>query len=169
MQNKTDLRKEIKQARKNIPDPDKLSRRIADKIRKSDIYNKANHVLLFYPMKYEINLLTLLEDNKIFYFPKVNGEDLLVCPAGPEYKKSNFGIYEPCSNPVPPEIIDIAIVPALAVDKDNYRLGYGGGFYDRFLYKYPKIKTLVPIQSLFVYNQLPHDENDIPVNYVITE
>ena len=48
---------------------------------------------------------------------------------------SNFGIKEPCSEPVAPDILDLIIVPALMVDKNGYRLGYGGGFYDRFLKK----------------------------------
>ena len=168
MLEKTHIRTIFKEERKKL-DIALISKDIVKNIRSSDFYKNAEHVMLFYPLKYEINLLDLLNDNKKFYFPKVHGENLLVCPYEPsvKFEKAAFNIYEPCSAPVFPEILDLIFVPALAVDKNNFRLGYGGGFYDRFL-KTCDAVTAVPIYENFVVEELPHDDYDVRVDYIIT-
>lgn len=168
MLDKTHLRIRFKEERKKI-NIDEISNSIVQNIRNSDFYKSSNHVMLFYPLRYEINLLPLMNDTKKFYFPKVNGENLLVCPCSEEtiFKKSSLKINEPCSNPVSPEALDLIFVPALAVDRKNYRLGYGGGFYDRFL-KNSKALSVVPICEDFIVESLPYEEFDIPVHKVIT-
>ena len=170
MDNKTDLRIRAKSIRKNL-DINSISLFFVEKIRQLDYYQKAKNILLFYPMKYEINLLPLLDDEKNFYFPKVYEEQLLICP----YKKgdivinSELNIKEPCSNPVNPQILDLVIVPALMADSQGFRLGYGGGFYDRFLAENPHVKTVLPIPEELYVEKLPRDEFDIPVDYVIVK
>lgn len=167
MENKTALRTEIKSLRKNL-DTTGISKILVEKIKIHQVFKSADNVMLYYPLKYEINLLELLKEDKNFYFPKVDGENLLVCPYNDNFQKSELNILEPCSEPVSAEILDLIIVPALAIDKSNYRLGYGGGFYDKFLSKNPGIKTLVPICSKFVYEKLPHEDFDVPVDYAVT-
>lgn len=168
MENKTALRTEIKSLRKNL-DITGISKILVEKIKMHQAFKSADNVMIYYPLKYEINLLELLKEDKNFYFPKVDGENLLVCPYNDNFQKSELNILEPCSEPVSAEILDLIIVPALAIDKSNYRLGYGGGFYDKFLSKNPGIKTLVPICSKFVYEKLPHEDFDVPVDYVVTD
>ena len=147
MENKTALRTEIKSLRKNL-DITGISKILVEKIKMHQAFKSADNVMLYYPLKYEINLL--------------------VCPYNDNFQKSELNILEPCSEPVSAEILDLIIVPALAIDKNNYRLGYGGGFYDKFLSKNPGIKTLVPICSKFVYEKLPHEDFDVPVDYAVT-
>lgn len=168
MDEKTDLRIKAKSIRKGL-DIGNISQKLVDKIRQNDDYINAKNILIYYPKVYEINFLALLNDDKCFYLPKVNGKDLFVCPykCGDILKKSDFNIEEPCSEPVDGIIIDLAIVPALAVDKKNIRLGYGGGFYDRFLAKYPNIKTIVALPEQLCFNKLPSENFDIPVDIVI--
>ena len=168
MLDKTHIRTIFKEERKKL-DIALISKDIVKNIRSSDFYKNAEHVMLFYPLKYEINLLDLLNDNKNFYFPKVAGENLLVCPydGSIRLEKSSLNIYEPVSEPVEAEILDLIFVPALAVDKNNFRLGYGGGFYDRFL-KTIDVITAVPIYENFVVEELPHDDYDVRVDYIIT-
>ncbi len=168
MERKEDLRVKIKEIRKNL-DAVSASERIAGKICNSDCFINAKNVMLFYPMRYEINLLGLLNTGKNFYFPKVDGKKLLVCPACEEFEKSALSILEPCSEPVRADLLDLIIVPALAVDRKNYRLGYGGGFYDRFLGVNPGITTLTPVFKEFVFDVLPHDPFDVPVNFVVSD
>ena len=194
---KADFRINAKNIRKSL-DIKAISHKICEKIRNHNIYKTSQNVMIFYPLKYEIDLLELLEDDKNFYLPKVlnqrvcchseaenymrsfaslkmteaeeshkNFNQLLVCPYSSDLKKSDLNIYEPCTEPVNPEILDLIFVPALMVDKENYRLGYGGGFYDRFLAKYPNIKTITPIAKELIVENLPHDEFDKKVDEII--
>ena len=166
MKSKAELRREIKQNRKSL-DIENLSVKAVDIIREFTIYKTSDNVMLYYPMQYELNLLELTNDCKQFFYPKTNEFDILVCPAGNSFQKSKYNIYEPCTKPIDPNIIDLIIVPALAADENNYRLGYGGGFYDRFLAKYPNITTLSVIPKQFKYKTLPQETFDLPVKYVI--
>ena len=59
------------------------------------------------------------------------------------------------------------IVPALMADKDRFRLGYGGGFYDRFLVKNPEIPTILPIAEELYVDKLPHEKFDVRVDRVL--
>lgn len=166
MDNKTDLRLRAKSIRKTL-DIARLSENASEKIRQTELYKNVKNVLIFYPMRYEINLLELLKDNKNFYLPKVCGSELLACPYSDKLVKSEFNVCEPCSNPVSAEIIELAIVPALMADKEGCRLGYGGGFYDRFLSANPHIKTIVPIATELFVDKLPRENCDVPVDYVL--
>lgn len=167
MENKHDLRIKLKELRKTF-DIENKSADIISLIRNLSVYKNAKDVMIFYPMKYEINLLDLLKDDKKFYFPRVDGKNLLVCPYNGQFEKSLLKIYEPCSNPVNPDILDLVIVPALAADKNNYRIGYGGGFYDRFLECYPNIKTLTPIFKEFIFDNIPHEEYDKKIDVIVS-
>lgn len=166
MDNKINLRHYAKELRKklNLKIDSEI---LTQKIIQTQIYSQSQNIMLYYPTKFEINLLELLKDKKNFYFPKVSGKELLVCPASGQYEKSKFNIMEPCSNPINPTELDLVIVPALMADKNGYRLGYGGGFYDRFLSD-KKIPTITAIsKELFVEN-LPHNEFDCRIDYIIT-
>lgn len=170
MDSKTDLRVRFKTIRKSL-DIKKISLNIEENIKSFSPYQNAKNVMLFYPTKYEINLLGLLKDNKNFYFPRVKEDNLLVCPYSKDivFDKSCFNINEPCSKPVKTDILDFIVVPALAVDKNNYRLGYGGGFYDRFLKCVPDAVKIVPIYHEFIVEKLPVESYDEPVDFVITD
>ena len=84
-----------------------------------------------------------------------------------DLKEGLFGIYEPI-NPVefPKAEIDFAVVPAVAFDKDGYRLGYGKGYYDRFLSDITPYKLGICAEALLV-DKLPHDEFDVKMDKVI--
>lgn len=167
---KSDLRVYTKFIRKSL-DIETKSREIVKNIRKNEIYKNAENVLIFYPLKYEINLLELLDDKKNFYLPKVNGNNMFICPfnKGDELIKSDFNVLEPCSNPVDANILNLILVPALAVDKNKFRLGYGGGFYDRFLAEYNNIYTIIPIAKELFIEELPAEGFDKRVNEIITD
>lgn len=168
MQNKTELRTKFKELRKTF-DVRTKSEIILEKIKLSEVFTNAKNVMIFYPTKYEVDLLDLRNENKNIYFPKVDGDNLLVCPDNNDFIKSDFNIQEPTSEPIDPNILDLVIVPALAVDKNHYRLGYGGGYYDRFLAKYSKIKTLTPIFKEFIIDELPKNSYDIKIDYIFSD
>ena len=167
MNNKQQLRKWAKAFGKLRED---ASYKLVHKLIETDEYKQAKNIMLFYPIKNEVNLLELLQDNsKTFYLPKVDGQKLLCC----EYKngdilcESCFKTLEPTSQPIDKNIIDLVIVPALCCDKNNFRLGYGGGFYDRFLADY-KGKTVVCLPKELVIDTIYPDEFDIAVDNIVT-
>ena len=168
MDDKNLLRKNFKILRKEL-DITSKSQILCNKLREKEFYKMAKNILIFYPKEFEINTLDLLKDDKNFFLPRVNGKNLEICPyfAGDKLKDSDFGVLEPICESINTNIIELAIVPALSADKDNYRLGYGGGFYDRFLMENPSIKSVVLLpQELFV-DKLPREEFDTPTDYVI--
>ena len=167
MNDKQQLRKWAKAFGKLRED---ASYKLVHKLIETDEYKQAKNIMLFYPMKNEVNLLELLQDDsKTFYLPKVDGKNLLCCvyKNGDILCESCFKTLEPTSKPIDKNIIDLVIVPALCCDKNNFRLGYGGGFYDRFLADY-KGKTVVCLPKELVIDTIYPDEFDIAVKNIIT-
>ena len=133
---------------------------------------------LYYPSSFETNVLKLLENkyminkkillpviektNIMSFFPWKKNQVLLV---------NRFGILEPIKTKF--KIPNIILVPILAFDKNKYRLGYGKGFYDRYLNKYSKkfsnILTVGVAFSFQKYHKLPVDNNDVKLDFILTE
>lgn len=90
--------------------------------------------------------------------------------AGPASLRPNrWGIHEPFdTETVPPETLEVVIVPALGAGRDGSRLGYGGGFYDAFL-RTLSVPTLCPVFAATLVDRLPQEPHDVPVTAVVTE
>ena len=84
---------------------------------------------------------------------------------------NKFGMLEP--NKTNSKIPDIMLIPILSYDNEKYRLGYGRGFYDRYLNKYLKkyrnIFTVGVAFSFQKHHKLPKDKNDVKLKYILTE
>ena len=167
---KTDLRIKAKNIRKTL-EIGEISKKLVAMIRKNKAYKEAKKVMIFYPKRYEIDLRELFNDEKYFYLPRVNEDELDVCPykQGDELKLSAFNVLEPVSEAVDACCMDLIIVPALLVDKNAYRLGYGGGYYDRLLYRIrnSNVKTFCAMPKDLLVETLPKDEFDIPIDEII--
>ena len=87
-----------------------------------------------------------------------------------ELKSGAYGIPEPSSGApeIPPDGISLVIVPALSCDRNGYRLGYGGGYYDRFLARTRAVAAALCAESRLT-DELPREPFDLPCNYIITE
>ena len=149
----------------------KISTVLSDKLACSEEYNKSENIMLFYPLKNEVNLLSLMSDTKKrFYLPRINGFELECCEyvSGDKLIKSDFDTEEPVCKACSTTDIDMVIVPALACDVNNYRLGYGKGFYDRFLSDFDGIKICCIPNELCVKSVFP-EKHDIKMDLVITD
>lgn len=177
--NKNEIRKLCKQKRDELyfsGECDRISKLITDRILKLDDFLCAKNVMLFHPLKKEINLLGLLSANdKNFYFPKCSAKNMFACPINNNddtcFTKGAFGIMEPKTSAVDDvSIIDIVIAPALCVDMSLNRLGYGGGFYDRFFANENlRAKKIAVIAQQLITEKLPFEIYDIPVDYALCE
>ena len=172
METKDQLRQKAKEIRKSL-NISYLSKFFCQKIFEFTYYKNSKNIMIYYPLKHELNFLELtkLNPEKNFYLPKVNGENLLVCPYDncTQLKCSKMNILEPCSNPISPTELDLIIIPALLIDKKNYRLGYGGGFYDKFIAKFEgNFKTLCAIPKELIIESLPVEKFDKKIDYILT-
>lgn len=120
----------------SIDDKKTKDQSIIKKIKQHHQFKDAHVVSIFYPMKNEINLLELLNEDKHFLFPRVHKDQMefYIYHKDMKWEKSKFGVYEPSNNEQMYQgKIDFMIVPALAISKDNSRVGYGKGFYDKYI------------------------------------
>ena len=84
-------------------------------------------------------------------------------------KTSEYGIPEPVSGiEVPAEIIDVVFVPLLAYDKKGNRIGYGKGFYDKFLNKCKSTSVFIGLSFFDAESEIPYENTDIPLDYCVT-
>ncbi|HMB01269.1 MAG TPA: 5-formyltetrahydrofolate cyclo-ligase [Spirochaetota bacterium] len=176
--NKKELRKICRHRRDALPLPEHrfLSRAICKKLTQLPVIDKAASILAYYPHKTEVNLLPFLQNKiktKIICFPKIINNHSMTIHAVRNLKKSftpGFkGIPEPVSRTKYQGQPDIALVPGLGFNKNLFRLGYGGGFYDRFL---PACKKTIKIGCFFNLQQceeLTAENHDIPLDIIITE
>tara|TARA_E500000178_G_scaffold238422_1_gene234899 strand:- start:377 stop:928 length:552 start_codon:yes stop_codon:yes gene_type:complete len=145
---------------------------------KSNFKRNDLKLALYYPTNFETNVLKLLENkymiNKNVLLPVIEKENVMnFFP----WKKNNvllvnkFGILEPIKTKF--KIPNIILLPILAFDRNKYRLGYGKGFYDRYLNKYLKkfsnILTVGVAFSFQKHHKLPVDNNDVKLDYILTE
>lgn len=176
MQNKKILRTFAKEKRKTL-NIKEISRQIRENIKNLQEYKYSRNILLYAPINNEVDVLQLFDGNKNFYLPKVNPDKKTLSVFS--HKKdsvliNNFwGIPEPDTErekQISPSALDIVVIPALMADKRGFRLGYGGGFYDRFLPFLSKNCTkIIPIPHILLYDELPYEEHDQRADYIITE
>ena len=175
MNDKMILRREMLKVRKKILDKEEKSKRIVDKIISLDIYKKSNVVALYKSLSSEVNLDYLIEyslnKGKIVLLPKVTGDNIIFLKytKGDLLEKSSFNVLEPTiNNNQYNEDIPLVIVPGLAFDKDNNRLGYGKGYYDRFLVNKNIYKIGVCFKEQLINNVIT-SSNDVKMDLVLTD
>ena len=139
---------------------------------------KVVKVALYYPSNFELNVLKFLEFNYILrqdiLLPIIDKKNHMSFFS---WKKNDvlfvyeFGMLEPAKTKI--KIPDIMLVPILAYDKNKYRLGYGKGFYDRYINKYLKqFKNIITVGVAFSFqkhHKLPINQNDMKLDFIITE
>lgn len=149
MTNKTEIRKYIKEMKKNLTEEEirLRSNRIAKKLFSQPFYDQAECIYLYVSYNQEIDTVGIiehiLEDKKRVAVPKVVDKNMEFheITSLDQLSEGAFGIQEPTVNkPVSEDSewasSNLMIIPGLAFDKNGSRIGYGGGYYDRYLHKY---------------------------------
>ncbi len=174
---KAELRKEWKLRRSEIKDREEKSRKIAENLLALPAIQKAKTVFLYLSAGSEAETLSLTKellrmgkrvavpvcDTKTHEMVAAEIKDLAEVTAGA------YGLLEPKEvKAILKEEVDVVLVPGLAFDKDGYRLGYGGGYYDRYLADFSGKSIGLCFAECFA-DCLPKEEYDKPVDLVITE
>lgn len=154
---------------------------ICRKLLASDWYEKSKQILLYMATQNEVDLTALIErawaDKKKLYFPKVCGNEMEFYPAYcmEDFVPGAYGIAEPkATEPLERMIVDRTpmLVPGVAFSTDGYRIGYGKGYYDRYLTANQKNKRLIPMgiaYSFQVVEAFETEPHDYPMRAVITD
>ena len=110
----------------------------------------------------------LMENGYIVYCPRVVGEVMEAVAYGEDFTISPLRIREPVGEAYEGEV-DCIVTPFLAVDKQGNRLGYGGGYYDRYFQKHPKAKRIAYGFDFQIQTSVPAFEFDEKVDCIVTD
>lgn len=171
---KQTLRKEYLEIRKNILDKDIKSKLIFNKIVNTIEYRQCKTIALYKSLDSEVNTDELIDYSlsvgKIVLLPKVINNDLVFYKITKEtiLIKSAFGVYEPIEENNYNGNIDLIIVPGVCFDKNNNRLGFGKGYYDRYLSNNSIKKIGICFKEQLLDN-IPTDINDMKMDLIITD
>ncbi|RRD39215.1 5-formyltetrahydrofolate cyclo-ligase [Leptotrichia sp. OH3620_COT-345] len=139
---------------------------------------KAQNIMIFMDMKNEVKITKLINLylHKNFYIPKIfpDGDMKINMYNEKDLVLHKFGYYE-SNSPVfyNENILELVIVPAVAFDKSKNRIGFGKGYYDRFLHKIGgnpnKTLNIGICYDFQLLDEIPFENHDIKVDFVITE
>ncbi len=180
--NKSELRKYYKSLRLNMSDSEKesLCKGIAENFLGSDYFKSAENIYVYVSSEIEVDTLNIIsrcfaEQKRVYAprcYPNSNLMNFYEIKSFDSLEKGSFGILEPKQNCLPADYSDlkksVCLVPALAYDMNGFRLGFGKGFYDRFLCSFDGLKIGLCYQSCLT-DKLFRDFHDIPTDILITE
>ncbi len=181
---KNSIRKEVLKNRKSMNSVDVIekSNKITEHLFSTDFYKKSSCIMAYIDFRNEV------KTEKIIKSSLINNKDIIIPISVVETKQlilsklfdydneleaGTYGILEPKKQFIresSPDSIDLVLIPGVAFDRRGFRIGYGAGYYDRFL---SKLDSSVPKVALAFNLQLvsyAHEgQYDIPVDYIITE
>lgn len=176
------LRNKILNIRKNLilEEKIKLDEKIYSKLLNNEIFKKAKNIFIYISFATEINTKPIiekaLEENKNIYIPKIYKSDssmkAIKLNSFKDLKENSMGILEPIQDGdyIDKENIDLIIVPGVVFDKEGNRIGYGGGYYDRYLSDIKEVRNKIALAyELQVLDFIGEEKHDIKVDYIITE
>ncbi len=177
METKSDIRKQIYGKRKACTDAqiDQWSRRITEKVTALPSFLSEKRVMVYADYNHEVVTRYIIEEawkqGKEVAVPKVTGKDMdfIRLTDFSQLKPGYYGIPEPETGEKVHWEEALMIMPGVAFDRENHRVGYGGGFYDRFLEKHPLIKRVAVAFDFQIMEQVPVEPTDIFPQIIVTE
>ena len=173
---KAALRRAIREKKRAMTEEEIVSRseKLGALLARSEAYQAAKTVYGYLPYNQEVRTVPMLEqalrDGKKVAVPKIYGDTMkfLYLDDLSKVEKNEMGIPEPIADePVAEDKTALVLMPGLAFTKQGDRMGYGGGFYDRFLAEEPDHPTLALCYAFQIVDTLPTEEFDIPVDTVL--
>ena len=174
--NKQELRRSIREQKRAMSQEEILRRSeiLAEKFAGCPAYQAARTIYGYLPYNQEVRTVPMLrralEEGKHVAVPKVYGDEMkfIYLDDLSQVAKGYAGIPEPIADgPVAQDGMALVLMPGLAFDPQGHRIGYGGGFYDKFLAKEPGHPTVALCYDFQVVEHLQTEEFDIPVDIVI--
>ena len=170
------LRRQIRELKRAMT-PEQIeaaSEKLGKLFAQSPLYRQASTIYGYLPYNQEVRTVPMLEqairDGKRVAVPKVYGDEMrfIYIKDFSRVEKGYASIPEPVDDgPVADDPTALVLMPGLAFDPEGHRIGYGGGFYDRFLAAEPDHPTLALCYSFQMLPKLETEEFDIPVDCVL--
>lgn len=170
---KKELRKKYTKVRADVEDKEGKDRLIRKNLRELEIYKKAKSVFVFISYKSEVDTRGIIEDiladGKKLLVPLVKGSEMIAVEVKgiDDLEPNKMGILEPKSGDEVTDV-DLTITPGLAFDKNGFRLGYGGGYYDKFFAKVDTVRMGIGYSDQYV-ESIVHEDYDKALEYLLTE
>ena len=173
---KKELRRTIRERKRAMTEEEIVSRseKLGVLFSQSEAYKAAKTIYGYLPYNQEVRTIPMLEqalkDGKRVAVPKVYGDEMkfLYLDDLTQVEKGYAGIPEPIADgPVADDDTALVLMPGLAFDPAGHRIGYGGGFYDKFLAAEPNHPTLALCYEFQMLPVLDTEEHDIPVDTVL--
>ena len=170
------LRAEIRAKKRAMTEEqiESASRRLGELFAACEQYRQAKTIYGYLPYNQEVRTVPMLEralaDGKQVAVPKVYGDRMkfIYMTDLTRVEKGYANIPEPIDNePVAEDPTALVLMPGLAFDAEGHRIGYGGGFYDKFLAEEPNHPTVALCYEFQMLPQLPCESHDIPVDLVL--
>lgn len=172
---KREIRRKIKTLRSMLSEEEKCraSEEVFERLENNAAFQLAKKILMYHSLPDELPTPAFLrkwKGEKDFYLPRVNGVNLDILPFDESRLEiGSFHIEEPTGDEfMDSSELELIIVPAVAYDRKGNRLGRGKGFYDRLLCETKAVKIGVAY-DFQLYDELPTEEHDVPMDYVITQ
>ncbi len=150
------------------------SRQIQANLERIEDYRNAKSIAFYYPIGSEVKtqdlMLKVLSLGKDVLLPKVQEDELDFRKITDlnSLEKGSFDIMEPKDNCEKSDKMDVIIVPTVGISADGNRLGYGHGYYDRFLAKTDAVSVALTYEKQII-KSVPSTENDVTINWIVTE
>ena len=173
---KKELRRTIRERKRSMTEEEIVSRSqmLGLLFIQSEAYKNAKTIYGYLPYNQEVRTVPMLEkalrDGKRVAVPKCYGDEMKFIFMDDLSKVENgyANIPEPIADgPVADDETALVLMPGLAFDPQGHRVGYGGGFYDKFLSKEPNHPTLALCYEFQMLPSLETEAHDIPVDYVL--
>lgn len=174
--NKKELRAQVREKKRAMTTEEIESRseKLAVLFRETELYRNAKTIYGYLPYNQEVRTVPMLErallDGKRVAVPKVYGDEMkfIYLTDLSQVEKGYSNIPEPIADdPVADDDTALVLMPGLAFDPQGHRIGYGGGFYDKFLSREPGHPTLALCYDFQVFPLLETEQFDIPVDCVL--
>lgn len=176
------IRKKMSRIRSNMDKNEhrEKSKIIVEKLMKSKFYKESDTIMIYVSFRREIDthefIKKAIKDGKTILVPITIDKGKQLKPSHlKDFDELEIGFYniltpkEEFVRYVDPKDIDLVIVPGLGFDKEGYRVGFGGGYYDRFLSNLDSAIKLSIAFDFQILDRVPREDFDIPVDYILTE
>lgn len=178
METKQEIRTQLLKLRRGIEDEywQNATEAIALKVIESDSFREATDLYCYMDFDREVGTDRILDEawrlGKDIWLPKVSGGkmEFFLVRSFHEFVKGAYGILEPSGDSEMASGTDgLVIVPGIGFDRRHHRIGYGKGYYDRYLSAHPHLIKMGLAFDIQLVEKIPVEETDCGLDYVVTE